>query len=99
MEDFENLFIKIIQSVNPKVDLSKWEYQGELYDLSLPWPRISFEEAFAKYAGRNIEDVKDDDFYQIFFNEIGLLTSGIIRVILISWQQYYIKGKKRFWIT
>ena len=70
MEDFENLFTKIIQSVNPKVDLSKWEYQGGVYDLSLPWPRISFEEAFAKYAGLKIEDVKDDDFYQIFFNEI-----------------------------
>ncbi len=70
MEDFENLFTKIIQSVNPKVDLSKWEYQGEVYDLSLPWPRISFEEAFAKYAGKKIEDVSDSDFYQIFFNEI-----------------------------
>jgi lysyl-tRNA synthetase class 2 len=70
MKDFENLFTQIVTKVNPKADLSKWEYQGSTYDLSLPWPRISFEEAFAKYAGKRIEDVKDADFYQIFFNEI-----------------------------
>jgi len=70
MKDFEKLFCEIIKKVNPKVDLSKWEYQGETYDLSLPWPRISFEEAFVKYAGKKIEEVKAEDFYQIFFNEI-----------------------------
>ena len=70
MKDFEHLFTKIITSVNPKADLSKWDYQGESYDLSLPWPRISFEEAFTKYAGLKIEDVADEDFYQIFFNKI-----------------------------
>ena len=63
MQDFENLFIKIIGK-------EKLIYQGETYDLSLPWPRISFEEAFKRYANRVVEDVKDEDFYQIFFNEI-----------------------------
>jgi len=63
MKDFENLFLKIIGK-------DKMEYQGEIYDLSLPWPRISFKEAFKKYANKNIEEVKDEDFYQIFFNEI-----------------------------
>lgn len=63
MEDFENLFLKIIGK-------EKLEYQGETYNISLPWPRISFEEAFKKYANRDIEDVKDEDFYKIFFNEI-----------------------------
>jgi lysyl-tRNA synthetase class 2 len=63
MKDFENLFLKIIGK-------KKLEYQGETYDLSTPWPRISFEEAFAKYAGKKIEDVKDGDFYKIFFNEV-----------------------------
>jgi lysyl-tRNA synthetase class 2 len=63
MRDFENLFLKIIGK-------DKLTYQGDTYDLSLPWPRISFEEAFARYAGREIEDVKDEDFYKIFFNEI-----------------------------
>ncbi|MCX6705039.1 MAG: EF-P lysine aminoacylase EpmA [Candidatus Woesebacteria bacterium] len=70
MKDFEHLFTEIIKDVNPKVDLSEWEYQGEIYDLSLPWPRVSFEEAFAKYAGKKIGDVKDEDFYKIFFNEV-----------------------------
>jgi lysyl-tRNA synthetase class 2 len=63
MRDFENLFIKIIGS-------KKLAYQGESYDLTLPWPRLSFKEVFKKYAGKNIEEVKDEDFYKIFFNEI-----------------------------
>jgi lysyl-tRNA synthetase class 2 len=63
MDDFEELFIKIIGG-------EKLVYQGEEYDLKLPWPRISFEEAFAKYAGRKIEGIKDEDFYQIFYNEV-----------------------------
>jgi lysyl-tRNA synthetase class 2 len=63
MKDFENLFLKIIGK-------EKLEYQGETYDLSTPWPRISFEDAFAKYAGKKIEDIKDGDFYKIFFNEV-----------------------------
>ncbi len=70
MNDFEKLFTRIVKEVNPKVDLSKWEYQGEIYDISLPWPRISFEEAFLKFAGKKIDNIKDEDFYQIFFNEI-----------------------------
>lgn len=63
MRDFENLFLKIIGK-------EKLVYQGETYDLSLPWPRISFKEAFKKYADKDIEDVSDGDFYKIFFNEI-----------------------------
>ena len=63
MKDFENLFLKIIGK-------DKLKYQGEIYDISLPWPRISFKEAFSKYAGKKIENVKDEDFYKIFFNEV-----------------------------
>ncbi len=63
MKDFEDLFLKIIGK-------DKLRYQGEIYDLSLPWPRISFKDAFSKYAGKNIENVKDEDFYKIFFNEV-----------------------------
>ena len=63
MKDFEELFIKIIGG-------EKLVYQGEEYDLKLPWPRISFTEAFAKYGGRKIEEIKDEDFYQVFFNEV-----------------------------
>jgi len=70
MNDFENLFTKIIKDVNPKVNLSEWKYQGESYDISTPWPRITVSEAFNKFAGLNVLDVPDDDFYQIFFNKI-----------------------------
>lgn len=63
MDDFENLFLKIVGK-------NELKYQGETYDLTKPWPRITFAEAFKKYAGRNIEDVKDEDFYTTFFNEV-----------------------------
>lgn len=70
MRDFEDLFCKIIKNVNPAADLGKWEYQGEIYDLSTPWPRISVAEAFEKYAGKNVLEVSEEDFYKIFFNDI-----------------------------
>jgi lysyl-tRNA synthetase class 2 len=63
MEDFEKLFVKIIGK-------EKMKYQGKTYDLSLPWPRISFKEAFKKYAGRDVLKVNEADFYKIFFNKI-----------------------------
>lgn len=63
MEDFENLFLTIIGK-------DELIYQGETYDLSLPWPRISVKEAFQKYAGKDVLKVSDEDFYKIFFNEI-----------------------------
>ena len=63
MKDFENLFLKIIGK-------DELVYQGQTYDLSLPWLRISVSEAFEKYAGKKIEDVTDEDFYKIFFNEV-----------------------------
>ncbi len=63
MQDFENLFLQIIGK-------DKLTYQDVTYDLSLPWPRISFKEAFKKYANKDIEKIKDEDFYKIFFNEV-----------------------------
>lgn len=63
MNDFEHLFLKIIGS-------NKMTYQGKVYDLSLPWPRISVAEAFQKFTHKDVLSVSDDDFYKIFFNEI-----------------------------
>jgi lysyl-tRNA synthetase class 2 len=63
MNDFENLFLKI-------AGRDKLKYQGEVYDLKKPWPRITFTEAFRKYADKNLSDIKDEDFYKIFFNEV-----------------------------
>ncbi len=63
MKDFEHLFLKIIGK-------DKLEYQGEVYDLSLPWPKIRIPNAFKKYAGKDVLKVSDEDFYKIYFNEI-----------------------------
>lgn len=63
MKDFEQMFLKIIGK-------DKMVYQGEKYDLSLPWPRISVSEAFKKYAQKDVLKVTDEDFYKIFFNEV-----------------------------
>ncbi len=63
MNDFEDLFLEIIGS-------DKLNYQGETYDLKKPWPRISVADAFKKYAGKNVLEVSDEDFYKIFFNDI-----------------------------
>ena len=71
MRDFENLFIQIIGKEELK-------YQGKVYDLKQPWPRISVAEAFRKYSKKDVLKVSDEDFYQIFFNEIepALAKSG-----------------------
>lgn len=63
MKDFEHLFLDIIGK-------DKLEYQGEVYDLSLPWPKIRIPDAFKKYAGKDVLKVSDEDFYKIYFNEI-----------------------------
>lgn len=63
MGDFEQLFVKIIGK-------NKLSYQGKIYDLTTPWPRISVTEAFRKFAGKDVLKVSDENFYKIFFNEI-----------------------------
>lgn len=63
MNDFEDLFIQIIGS-------KKLNYQGKVYDLKKPWPRISVANAFKRFAYRDVLKVSDEDFYKIFFNEI-----------------------------
>lgn len=63
MRDFENLFVKIIGR-------DKLEYQGEIYNLALPWPRFKIADIFKKYTGRDVLKVSDEDFYKIYFNEV-----------------------------
>jgi lysyl-tRNA synthetase class 2 len=70
MQDFENLFVKIVQTVNSSCALDSWLYQEKSYDLSLPWPRISVKEAFETFAATDVTKIDDEDFYKIFFNEI-----------------------------
>jgi len=70
MTDFEQLFVSIIKSLIPNINLAKWEYQGKYYDITLPWPRVRIEEAFKKYAKEDVLKVTDEDFYKIYFNEV-----------------------------
>jgi elongation factor P--(R)-beta-lysine ligase len=63
MQDFESLFLKIIGK-------DRLEYQGNIYDISPPWPRIRISEAFKKYTGKDVLKVSEEDFYKIYFNEI-----------------------------
>lgn len=63
MRDFEDLFLEIIGS-------TKLKYQGEVYDLKKPWPKISVADAFKKYSGKDVLKVSEEDFYKIFFNDV-----------------------------
>lgn len=54
MTDFEKLFIKIVGG-------DKLNYQGQEYDLTLPWPRITVAEAFEKYCGIDKETLVDEN--------------------------------------
>ena len=56
MEDFERLFIEIVGS-------KKLNYQGEAYDLSRPWPRLSCREL-------GLGELSEGEFYKKFFNEV-----------------------------
>jgi len=56
MQDFEKLFVEIIGK-------NELIYQGEKYDISLPWPRISFAEL-------GMAEVPEEEFYKKFFNEV-----------------------------
>lgn len=61
MEDFEKLFLEIIKVTRENVDLKNYIYQGENYDVSLPWIRITVAECFEKYAGIDTETLLSEE--------------------------------------
>jgi elongation factor P--(R)-beta-lysine ligase len=71
MTEFEELFLKIIKSVQKTVELNKWTYQGNTYDLTPPWPRISVAEAFERYAGIEADALVDEAALKAYAKEKG----------------------------
>lgn len=45
-------------------------YQDQKINLIGDWPKISLEDLFLKYASQKLKNIKEDDFYKIFLNEI-----------------------------
>lgn len=60
MRDFEQLFCSIIQTVSPQTDLTAFSYQGDVYDLTTPWPRWSVPEAFRNCCQIDIDTLLDE---------------------------------------
>jgi lysyl-tRNA synthetase, class II len=56
MELTEELFSRIAMDVTGSLKIS---YQGEEVDLTPPWPRMSMEQAIAKFAGASADDLTD----------------------------------------
>lgn len=59
MNDCENLIKELVKEIQGNSETLS--YQGKKYDLSLPWPRISVEEAFEKYANLRAEVFLDEE--------------------------------------
>lgn len=74
--DFEQLFVKIIGNETLK-------YQGKTYDLTLPWPKISVAEAFAKYCAIDTETLLDEDKLKAAAQKKGYKTTGA------TWEQIF----------
>ncbi len=60
MVDFEELMKSIYLSLWPKKTEWLLPYQGQTYNLSAPWERISVGEAFRRYAQVGISDLLND---------------------------------------
>lgn len=58
MGDTEELITQVLKL--RQSDLNKWQYQGEVYNLSRPWLRFPVAEVFEKYAGINLETLTGD---------------------------------------
>jgi elongation factor P--(R)-beta-lysine ligase len=55
MQDFEQMMVYVLEGLGRDMVI---EYQGNKYDLSSPWERVSVVEAFEKYA-----NVLEKDFF------------------------------------
>lgn len=84
MRDVENLFVEIVKSVGNTNDLTKWIYQGETYDISLPWERISVAEAFKKFANIDIDTLLSENKLKLVASNKGYSVSSTT-----TWEQLF----------
>ncbi len=70
MEDVERMVQHVIKALKHK-SIKTLEYKGKKINPFSPWERISVAEAFKRYAGVNLDEVKDEDaFFKIFLTKI-----------------------------
>jgi elongation factor P--(R)-beta-lysine ligase len=81
MRDCENLFVHLATQLGAG---SVWQYQGEKYDLTTPWERISVAGAFEKYCGIDIDTMLDADKMKIAGEKRGFQVTTET-----SWEQMY----------
>jgi lysyl-tRNA synthetase class 2 len=61
MSQCEALLTEIAESIGHRGGLC---YQGRRIDLSLPWPRMTVAEAFARLAGLSVEQAMEEDRFE-----------------------------------
>jgi len=69
MQDFEQLMAFVLKGLGRK---SAIEYQGQHYNLSSPWERISVTEAFLKYVGLSADELHDTQTLNSKARDLGL---------------------------
>jgi lysyl-tRNA synthetase class 2 len=60
MVDCENLFIEVAKMVRPDFDIQRFNYLKRMFDLTVPWPRISVARLFEKYVGVDADVLTTD---------------------------------------
>jgi len=60
MDDFQNLFIDIVNRINPNFTIDSWEYQNNHYNLTPPWEKISVSDAFFKFSQVDEDTLLDE---------------------------------------
>ena len=98
MDDCEKLMLYLVNHLKNgssekfQVPNSKFQviYQGNIIDLTPPWPRISVAEAFERFASIKLSDLKiapnelyEDAFWKIFLNEIEPKLKALGRPVFI----------------
>lgn len=85
MSDCENLVLFILNELGLNESKKNiLEYQGEFYDLSTPWERITVSEAFQKFAGVSQSDMLDEQKLLAIAKQKGYQVSE-----LTTWEEAY----------